>query len=121
MTVRDANADSSVGNRAGSGFLTCEKRAGNCARSEVMIDLPGQHVVRAFLETENILGPVRINEKSIATKRYERVLDIWHNKHLSSFQIFLQTISHKQHSFWIITYITIIKMHSLVKRHKSNF
>ena len=42
VALRDDNADSSVGNRAGSGFLTCEKRAGNCARREVMIDLMGQ-------------------------------------------------------------------------------
>ena len=42
VALSDDNADSSVGNRAGSGFLTCEKRAGNCARREVMIDLMGQ-------------------------------------------------------------------------------
>ena len=38
----DDNADSSVGSRAGSGFLTCEKRIGSCARREVIIALIGQ-------------------------------------------------------------------------------
>ena len=42
VALSDDSADSSVGNRAGSGFLTCEKRAGNCARREVMTDLTGQ-------------------------------------------------------------------------------
>ena len=42
VALSDDNADSSVGNSAGSGFFTCEKRPGNCARREVMIDLTNQ-------------------------------------------------------------------------------
>lgn len=53
VALSEDNADSSVGSRAGSGFLTCEKRAGNCARREVMIDLMGQLASGLILETEN--------------------------------------------------------------------
>ena len=49
VALSDDNADSSVGSRAGSGFLTCQKRAGNCARRDVMMDLPGQLVSDAIM------------------------------------------------------------------------
>lgn len=55
VALSDDNADSSVGSRAGSGFLACEKRAGNCARREVIIDLTGQLVFGMTLETEDVL------------------------------------------------------------------
>ena len=42
VAVRAESAASSVGNRAGSGFLTSEKRAGSCASSEVITVLTGQ-------------------------------------------------------------------------------
>ena len=55
VVLRDDIADSNVGSRAGSGFLTCEKRLGNCARREVIIDLMGQLVIGVSLETTDVL------------------------------------------------------------------
>ena len=43
VALRDDTADSRVGNKAGSGFFTCEKSLGNCARRDMMMDLVGQH------------------------------------------------------------------------------
>ena len=41
VLLNDDTADSSVGKRAGSGFLLCEKSLGKSARREVMMDLAG--------------------------------------------------------------------------------
>lgn len=94
VALSDDKADSSVGSRAGSGFLTCEKRAGNCARRDVMMDLLGQPVSYAFMETGDVLCSVWVNEKPFATEWYEWIVDVWHNEHLSSFQIFLSSVSY---------------------------
>lgn len=55
VALSDDSADSSVGSRAGSGFFTCEKRAGNCARREVMIDLACELVSDVIIETADVL------------------------------------------------------------------
>lgn len=43
VALKADTADSSVGNKAGSGFFTCENSLGNCARRDVMTDLVNQH------------------------------------------------------------------------------
>lgn len=42
VAVRAESAASSVGSRAGSGFLISAKRVGNCASRDVMTDLEDQ-------------------------------------------------------------------------------
>lgn len=50
-----------------------------------MMDLMGQLISGVVLETGDVLRFIWVNKESVAAKWNERILDVWHNEHLSSF------------------------------------